>query len=71
MIKKIAITNVKGVGDGTSNGLYEFDIPKNKPSILVAPNGFGKSSLATAFKSQGLSFIKMTFIKEKMIYLLD
>lgn len=51
MIKKIAITNVKGIGDGTSNGLYEFDIPKNKPSILVAPNGFGKSSLATAFKS--------------------
>lgn len=51
MIKKIAITNVKGIGDGTSNGVYEFDIPKNKPSILVAPNGFGKSSLATTFKS--------------------
>ena len=51
MIKKIAITNIKGIGDGTINGLYEFDIPKNKPSILVAPNGFGKSSLATAFKS--------------------
>lgn len=51
MIKKITITNIKGIGDGTNNGLYEFDIPKNKPSILVAPNGFGKSSLATAFKS--------------------
>ncbi|PTY38719.1 hypothetical protein BGP77_11100 [Saccharospirillum sp. MSK14-1] len=51
MIKKIAIANIKGVGDGTRNGLYEFDILKNKPSILVAPNGFGKSSLATAFKS--------------------
>jgi hypothetical protein len=50
VIKKISITNVKGVGNGTSNGLYEFDIPKNKPSILVAPNGFGKSSFATAFK---------------------
>lgn len=51
MIKKIAISNVRGIGDGTSNGLYEFDIPKNKPSIFVAPNGFGKSSLATTFKS--------------------
>ena len=51
MIKKIEVTNIKGVGDGTSNGLYEFDFPKNRPSILVAPNGFGKSSLATAFKS--------------------
>ncbi|MGP8291624.1 hypothetical protein ACT3OH_15275 [Vreelandella zhanjiangensis] len=51
MLKKIAITNIKGIGDSTSNGLYEFDIPKNKPSILVAPNGFGKSSLATAFNS--------------------
>lgn len=51
MIKKISITNIKGIGDGTTNGLYEFDLPKNKPSILVAPNGFGKSSLATAFRS--------------------
>ncbi|MBY7785957.1 ABC transporter ATP-binding protein [Vibrio fluvialis] len=51
MIKKIEITNIKGIGDGTTNGLYEFDLLKNKPSILVAPNGFGKSSLATAFKS--------------------
>ena len=51
MIKKITVTNIKGIGDGTSNGMFEFDIPKNKPSIFVAPNGFGKSSLATAFKS--------------------
>lgn len=51
MIKKITITNIKGIGDGTTNGVFEFDIPKNKPSIFVAPNGFGKSSLATAFKS--------------------
>jgi len=48
VIKKIAIANIKGIGDGASNGLYEFDIPQNKPSILVAPNGFGKSSLATS-----------------------
>ncbi len=51
MIKKITITNIKGIGSGTSNGTFEFDIPKNKPNIFVAPNGFGKSSLATAFRS--------------------
>ena len=51
MIKKIKIANIKGIGADTSNGTFEFDIPKNKPSIFVAPNGFGKSSLATAFKS--------------------
>lgn len=59
MIKKIAITNIKGIGDGTSNGIYEFDIPKNKPCIFVAPNGFGKSSLATAFKSLKSSKIEL------------
>ncbi|GAW96684.1 MULTISPECIES: hypothetical protein [Colwellia] len=51
MIKKIIIANIKGIGADTKNGTFEFDIPKNKPSIFVAPNGFGKSSLATAFKS--------------------
>jgi ABC-type cobalamin/Fe3+-siderophores transport system ATPase subunit len=59
VIRKIAITNIKGIGDGTTNGMYEFDIPKNKPSILVAPNGFGKSSLATAFKSLKSSKIEL------------
>jgi len=42
VIKKIAITNIKRIGSDTSNGEFEFDIPKNKPSIFVAPNGFGK-----------------------------
>jgi hypothetical protein len=59
VIKKIAITNIKGIGDGAINGLYEFDLPKNKPCILVAPNGFGKSSLATAFKSLKTSKIEL------------
>jgi hypothetical protein len=51
VIKNITITNIKGIGSGASNGTFEFDISENKPSIFVAPNGFGKSSLATAFKS--------------------
>ena len=59
MIKKIGITNIKGIGDGASNGMYEFDMPKNKPCILVAPNGFGKSSLATAFRSLKKSKIEL------------
>jgi energy-coupling factor transporter ATP-binding protein EcfA2 len=47
MIKIIEIENVKGIHRKTFN----LDIFPNKPSLLVAPNGFGKSSLATAFKS--------------------
>jgi len=45
MIKSIAIENVKGIKDQT----FSLDIIPNKPSLLVAPNGFGKSSLAAAF----------------------
>lgn len=47
MIKSISIQNIKGI----QNKNFALDIIPNKPSILVAPNGFGKSSLATAFKS--------------------
>lgn len=47
MIKSIRIQNIKGI----QNKNFSLDIIPNKPSILVAPNGFGKSSLATAFKS--------------------
>lgn len=46
-ITKIEITNVKGI----SNHSFNFVIYPNKPNILVAPNGFGKSSFATAFES--------------------
>ncbi|UPG92756.1 hypothetical protein [Luteibacter aegosomatissinici] len=45
MIKTIAIENVRGIGSKT----FDLDIFPNKPSLLVAPNGFGKSSLAAAF----------------------
>lgn len=45
MIKSIAIENVRGIKSCT----FQLDIIPNKPSLLVAPNGFGKSSLAAAF----------------------
>ncbi|MGU9937961.1 hypothetical protein ACNFNZ_05195 [Empedobacter brevis] len=47
MIKVIEIENIKGI----QLKRFALDIAHNKPSLLVAPNGFGKSSLATAFNS--------------------
>lgn len=46
---------------------FDLDIIPNKPSLLVAPNGFGKSSFATAFKSlnsERLKLDKKDFYKE-------
>jgi hypothetical protein len=47
IISKIEITNIKGI----ENKSFDLDLTPNKPNILVAPNGFGKSSFATAFNS--------------------
>jgi len=47
MIKKISIENVRGL----EKLVIDSKILKNRPNILVAPNGFGKSSIATAFKN--------------------
>lgn len=46
-IKKIDINNIKGIDHKS----FELDILPNRPSLLVAPNGFGKSSFAAAFLS--------------------
>ncbi len=46
-LKSIEIKNVKGI----DNKRFDLDILPNRPSILVAPNGFGKSSLTCAFNS--------------------
>ena len=46
-ITAIEVTNVKGIGKKS----FTVDILPNKPNLLVAPNGFGKSSIATAFSS--------------------
>ena len=47
IINKIFIDNIKGIDH------FEFsqDLYPNRPNILVAPNGYGKSSFATAFLS--------------------
>ncbi|MDM1517862.1 hypothetical protein HX089_15965 [Myroides odoratimimus] len=47
MINIIEIEHVKGI----QLKKFELNIQPNKPSLLVAPNGFGKSSFATAFNS--------------------
>jgi hypothetical protein len=46
-ISTIEIINIKGI----ENKLFKLDLIPNKPNILVAPNGFGKSSFAIAFDS--------------------
>ena len=48
-ISEIRVKNVKGFG-GTSQSIKVSILP-NKVNLLVAPNGWGKSSLATAFES--------------------
>lgn len=46
-ISTIEITNIKGI----SKMLFKLDLVPNRPNILVAPNGFGKSSFAIGFDS--------------------
>lgn len=46
-LEKIIIKSIKGI----SNKTFDLNLYPNKPSILVAPNGFGKSSFAIAFSS--------------------
>lgn len=46
-INKITIENVKGISSRT----FDLDIIPNRPSLLVAPNGFGKSTIAASFIS--------------------
>lgn len=55
VIKSIEITNVKGIG----SKIFNLDLAPNKPNILVAPNGFGKSSFAIAFDSLRSSKIEL------------
>ncbi|MFD2204181.1 hypothetical protein [Kiloniella antarctica] len=55
MISEIMIKNIKGI----SNKTFKVQIQPNKPNILVAPNGFGKSSIATAFSSMNSSRLNL------------
>lgn len=47
MISNIEIKNIKGI----ENKSFNVQIVPNKPNLLIAANGFGKSSIATAFLS--------------------
>lgn len=48
MLKIIEIENIKGIG----HKRFALDIWPNKPSLLVAPNGFGKSSFLILWKNR-------------------
>lgn len=54
-LESIKIENIKGILSKS----FDLQLFPNKPSILVAPNGFGKSSLACAFKSLNNSRIDL------------
>lgn len=56
MLKVIEIENIKGIG----HKRFALDILPNKPSLLVAPNGFGKSSFAVAFNEMNSRRINLT-----------
>lgn len=56
MLKVIEIDNIKGIG----HKRFALDILPNKPSLLVAPNGFGKSSIAAAFNEMNSRRINLT-----------
>lgn len=46
-IDRITISNVKGIASST----FDVQLIPNKPTLIVAPNGFGKSSITAAFRS--------------------
>ena len=48
-ITNITLENIKGFG--MTHNSFDVEIISNKFNILVAPNGFGKSSITTAFDS--------------------
>lgn len=48
-ITNITITNIKGFMN--SNNSFDVHILPNKVNLLVAPNGFGKSSIAKGFEA--------------------
>lgn len=49
MITNITIKNIKGYGDPAT--VIDLELKTNRVNILYAPNGSGKSSIATAFAS--------------------
>lgn len=64
MISNITIKNIKGFGDPATS--LDLEIKTNKVNVLYAPNGSGKSSLATAFASLQPRSLKVA--KENMFH---
>lgn len=65
IIKRIKIENIKG----KDNWELTFDdFNANQPNIIVAPNGYGKSTLAVAFEAASRGCIKL---KPKDYYMQD
>lgn len=54
-ISQIEIRNIKGI----SHENFNVQLKAYKPNLLVAPNGFGKSSIATAFSSMNTKRIDL------------
>lgn len=54
-ISELKIRNIKGF----SSACFNVQIKPDKPNLLVAPNGFGKSSVATAFASMNTARINL------------
>lgn len=54
-ISQIEIRNIKGI----SHECFNMQLKACKPNLLVAPNGFGKSSFATAFSSMNTKRIDL------------
>lgn len=52
---KITITNVKGI----ENCVFDVQLIPNKPTLVIAPNGFGKSSITAAFGSLRLKRMEL------------
>lgn len=62
-IKSIKFENIKRFGSGANAFDFKFDnCDANCVNIIVAPNGSGKSSLATAFKSISNGRLKLAAI---------
>ncbi|ENX04341.1 hypothetical protein F900_00331 [Acinetobacter modestus] len=63
-ITSIRLSNIKGIREKN----FTFDLVPNRPNILVAPNGFGKSSFAIGFDSLKINKIELD---DKDYYLKD
>ena len=57
VISNITVKNIKGFSDRDNS--IDVDIKSGKINILVAPNGYGKSSITAAFKSLTKTKIKV------------